>query len=107
MPQCSRDGGEPSSLSFPAGSAGGPDGLRPQHLRELLQCRGNGPVFLTALTAFVNMGLSGRCPPLVAPIFFGGQLLAMSQKTRGVRPIAIGLTLRRLVAKVANRHGTA
>ena len=26
-------------LSFPAGSSGGPDGLRPQHLKDLVQCR--------------------------------------------------------------------
>jgi len=26
-------------LSFPAGSAGGPDGLRPQHIRDMLLCR--------------------------------------------------------------------
>ena len=25
-------------LSFPAGSVGGPDGLRPQHLRDMVRC---------------------------------------------------------------------
>ena len=37
-------------LTFPAGSAGGPDGLRPQHIRDLLMCREPGPEFLSALT---------------------------------------------------------
>jgi len=60
-------------LSFPAGSAGGPDGLRPQHIRDLLLCREAGSDFLTALTAFVNLVLAGRCPLDVAPIFFGGR----------------------------------
>jgi len=49
-------------LSFPAGSAGGPDGLRPQHIRDMLLCKEAGSGFLTALTAFVNMTLSGQCP---------------------------------------------
>jgi len=56
-------------LSFPAGSAGGPDGLRPQHIRELLLCQEAGRDFLSALTAFINMSLAGRCPSDVAPIF--------------------------------------
>ena len=42
-------------LSFPAGSAGGLDGLRPQHIRDLLMCREAGPEFLSVLTAFVNL----------------------------------------------------
>jgi len=31
-------------LPFPAGSAGGPDGPRPQRSRDLLMCRETGPV---------------------------------------------------------------
>jgi len=92
-------------LSFPAGSAGGPDGLRPQHIRDMLLCREAGSEFLTALTAFVNMVLSGRCPSEVAPVFFGGRLLALNKKSGGIRPIAIGFTLRRLTSKCANVHG--
>jgi len=56
-------------LSFPAGSAGGPDGLRPQHIRDMLLCREGGSEFLTDLTAFVNMTLAGRCSSDVAPVF--------------------------------------
>lgn len=93
-------------LSFPAGSAGGPDGLRPQHIRDLLLCREAGSDFLTALTAFVNMVLAGRCPSDVAPVFFGGRLLALNKKSGGIRPIAIGFTLRRVVSKCANFFGT-
>ena len=52
-------------LSFPAGSAGGHDGLRPQHLKELVLCRESGQELLTDLTAFVNMVLAGRCPKTV------------------------------------------
>jgi hypothetical protein len=42
----------------------------------------------------------------VRPFFFGATLLAFSKKGGGVRPIAVGVTLRRLVAKVACRIGT-
>jgi len=39
------------------------------------------------------------------PVFFGGRLLALSKKSGGIRPIAIGLTLRRLASKCANSYG--
>lgn len=93
--------------SFPAGSSGGPDGLRPQHVKDMVNCREAGTELLTALTAFVNMLLAGQCPRQIAPIFFGGRLIALDKKSRGIRPIAIGLTLRRLAAKCANTVGVA
>ena len=75
-----------AAMSFPAGSSGGPDGLRPQHLKELIQCRESGPDFLTALTGFVNLVLFDHCPADVAPIFFGGWLIALNKKSRGITP---------------------
>ena len=92
-------------LSFPAGSAGGPDYLRPQHIRDLVMCQESGHDFLTALTAFINLVLSGGFPSEVAPIIFGGRLLALNKKSGGVRPIAIGFSLRRLASKCANFSG--
>ena len=59
---------------------GGLDGLRPQHIRDLLMCREAGPEFLSALTAFVNLVLAGGCPSVIAPVFFGGRLLALSDE---------------------------
>jgi len=56
-------------------------------------------IILGALTAFVNLVLSGRCPEEVTPVFFGGRLLALNKKNGGFRPIAIGFTLRRLASK--------
>jgi len=93
-------------LSFPAGSAGGPDGLRPQHLKDLMGSLEAGPSFLSALTAFTNMLLAGGCPTEIAPIFFGGKLLALNKKSGDLRPIVIGFALRRLVSKCANSFGT-
>jgi len=77
-------------LSFTAGSAGGPDGLRPQHIRDMLLCREGGSELLSALTAFVNMVLAGSCPKNVAPVFFGGRLLALNKKSGDIRPIVVG-----------------
>jgi len=93
--------------TFPAGSSGGPDGLRPQHLLELVGCLEAGPALLTSLTSFTNMLLEGRCSPDVAPVLFGGQLIALEKKTGGIRPIVIGYTLRRVAAKCANAYGAA
>lgn len=89
--------------SFPAGSAGGPDGFRPQHLLDLVSNAESGPDLITALTAFVNMILGGSCHPEIVPILFGGRLIALSKKKGGIRPIAVGFTLRRLISKCASR----
>ena len=89
-------------LSFPSGSLGGPDGFRPQHLKDLVQSIDSGSNFVSAIPAFVNMVLSGRCPSAIAPIFFGGRLIALNTKSGGIRLIAIGFTLRRLVSKCAS-----
>jgi len=67
-------------LSFPAGSAGGLDGLRPQHVRDMMLCHESGAEFLIALTDFVNLVIDGRCPADVAPVFFGPRLLALNKK---------------------------
>jgi len=77
-------------MSLPAGSSGGPDGLRSQHLKELVSCRESGPGLLTDLTAFVNTLLNGRCPKTVTPVFFGSSMLGMNKKCGGIRPIVGG-----------------
>ena len=90
--------------SFPAGSAAGPDGLRPQHLKDLLSGKsGLGSNLLSqALTRFVNFVLKGEIREDARPFFFGASLVALSKPGGGVRPIAVGYTLRRLVAKCAS-----
>ena len=80
--------------SFPAGSSGGPDGIRPQHLADLVSCRESGAELLSAITAFTNSLLEGKCHSAVAPILFGGNLIALEKKSGGIRPIAIGYTWR-------------
>ena len=84
--------------SFPHGSAGGPDGLRPQHLKDLLDgVRGNvgsesvdggtsggGPrpianPLLEAITDLVNLLLSGEVPQFVRASLFGGSITTPRQ----------------------------
>ena len=58
-------------------------------------------VFLSAVTEFNNLCLRGRVPVEIQPVFCGASLLALKKKDGGLRPIAVGNTLRRLVAKAA------
>ena len=58
----------------------------------------------TVVTDFVNVILNGELPMPVREIFFGGRLIALEKKEGGIRPIAVGYTLRRLAAKCANSH---
>ena len=50
---------------------------------------------------FSNIVLSGGVPLKVRPFFFAG-LYAFSKSDGSVRPIKVSMTLRRMVAKVAN-----
>ena len=86
-------------LNFPAGSAGGPDGLKPGHLKHLIGAAEAGNRLLESLTKLVNFVLNNQIPEDIRPIFFGANLCALSKKCGGVRPIAVGNTLRRLVTK--------
>ena len=92
--------------SFPCGSAGGLDRLRPQHLKDLIQHVGDDAMenpLLTALVDFCSMVLRGDVPQVVQPFLFGASLVALRKKSGGVCPIAVGCTLRQLVAKIACR----
>ena len=88
--------------SFGPSSAAGPDQLKPQHLKELTT-RQNGEAgsrLVTALASLANLLLSGGVPCAVQPLLYGANLVALRKPDGGVRPIAVGNTLRRLVAKV-------
>ena len=89
-------------LSFSAGSSGGPDGLRPRHLIDLINCKTSGQDLLSAITAFTNMLLDGKCHPAVRPILFGGKLTVLAKNSGGIRPIDVGYIRRRIASKCAN-----
>ena len=58
--------------SFSPGSAGGKDGLSPQHLKDMLNPpSGVTAPLLSALSSFSFHVFSGKTPPLIRPIFWG------------------------------------
>ena len=58
-------------------------------------------LLLTSLSSFISVVLKGDIRSEILPFFFGANLIALQKPGGGVRPIAVGCTLRRLVAKVA------
>jgi len=88
---------------------GGLDGLRPQHLKEMTssQCGHAADHLIDTLTAFTNSVLDGRVPAVLKPFFCGASLFALSKKVGGIRPIEVGCTVRRLVAKLAAKQVNA
>ena len=57
--------------SFSAGSAGGPDGFRPQHLWDLVQSEESGKRLFTFITSFVNSLLGSKFHKEIVHILFG------------------------------------
>ena len=91
-----------SIFSFRPGSAGGLDALRPQHLKDLISeelgiFSGN---LISSIKSFTLHIINGLIPRSICPIFYGATLCAFNKKDGGIRPIAVGLCFRRLVAKV-------
>ena len=90
--------------SFPPGSSGGPDRLKPQHLKDMTEdsLGEDAKNLLDALVLFFNeIVFKGKVPMEACAFFYGGNLIALSKKCGGIRPIAIGNTLRRLASKIA------
>ena len=89
--------------SFQCGSAGGPDGRSPQHLKDMIGAEeeGGGHQLLRALTLLTNLILEGKASPNAFPYIFGATLITLEKKDGGVRPTAVGCTLCHLVAKCA------
>ena len=92
--------------SFSAGSAGGPDKLKPQYLKDLLSFSAGDAAsrLLEALTSVLNLISSGGVNLSVISFMFGANLTALKKKNEEVRPIAVGNTLRRLAGKVNSQH---
>lgn len=89
--------------SFPKGTAPGPDGFKPQYLKDLLRFqRKEDPAWVVdALEGPLQMLLAGRVPKDVAPHLAGARLIPLIKKEGGIRPIAVGCCLRRLASKIA------
>ncbi|CAK1589334.1 unnamed protein product [Parnassius mnemosyne] len=93
-------------MSFSNGSAGGIDGITPQHLKDLVSASAGdaGGVLLKDITKLCNFMLSGNVNPNFIPFLYGARLCAFKKKDNGIRPIAVGSTFRRLTSKLACRY---
>ena len=91
--------------SFPNGTAPGPSRLRTNYLKEAVLCPSpdHASCALRALTGLVNALCSGQASMEVIPHLCGASLLASKKKGGGLRPIAIGEVIRRLVSKCVSR----
>ena len=90
-------------MSFPNGSAAGPDKIVPQTFKDLVS-KSNGSAglnFLKSLTKLINLNGDGKIPEPLRPFFFGAKLIALIKIDGGLRAIAIGNTLRRIASKCA------
>ena len=86
-------------------SAPGPDGMTAHLLKPVLADADDSDIpdvdALSELTQFVNIMLQGDISPETAKHFCAATLIGIDKPNGGVRPLAIGGLLRRLVAKVA------
>ncbi|OQV22928.1 hypothetical protein BV898_03354 [Hypsibius exemplaris] len=92
--------------SFPNGSSAGLDGLSPQHLKDLVGASaGEIAVRLCErLAALLNVMTSGSIPLDVCPLLYGACLTALLKKDGGIRPIAVGTTIRRMLGRILSRR---
>ncbi len=88
--------------TFVKGTACGRDGLRAQHLTDALSVSTQDETLIEALTALVNLYLSGKIQAFLAPFIVSAPLTALRENNGGVRPIVVGKVWRRLVSKCAN-----
>ena len=90
-------------MSFPNGSAAGPDKIVPQFFKDLVSKSNDsaGLNFLKSLTKLINLIGDGEIPEPLRPFFFGAKLIALIKIDGGLRPIAIGNTLRRIAENVS------
>ncbi|GKE20519.1 hypothetical protein Tco_1432031 [Tanacetum coccineum] len=90
--------------SFPKGTSCGRDGLRAQHLRDILGGAASAVAddLLGSITGVVNLFLSGKCPSQLGEFIASAPLTPLVKPGGGLRPIAVGTVWRRLVSKVAS-----
>ena len=67
--------------SFPTVSADGPDGLKPDHVKNLVGFGGTTQALVEAMTEFINLLLRDECPEEIRPILFGGNLIAINKES--------------------------
>ncbi|OQV15456.1 hypothetical protein BV898_10331 [Hypsibius exemplaris] len=72
---------------------------------------GGSPLLADRLTgklaSILSLMLHGEVPTDVLPLLYGANLIALNKKGGGIRPIAVGNTLRRLLGKIVSRREMA
>lgn len=70
-------------------------------MKNSLALRGDdGDARIAALVKVANLKLTGKVPNVILPVGYGANLLAFRKKDGGVRPIAVGNVLQRVVAGI-------
>ena len=87
--------------AFPNFSAADPSIMYPEHLLHAVNCAASdqSKQANTSITKLVNLASRVQLPVSVEPVFCRASLTALKKLKGGVRPIAVGEVLRRLVAK--------
>ena len=82
-------------------TAAGPSKIFPEHRLHAVQCTASdqSQIALRVLTKLVNLSCSGKLPEFVSQALCSASLSALLKKKGGIRPIAFGEILRRLIAK--------
>lgn len=97
-PSIEGDTVEKAIRSFHRLSGAGPSGLKPLHLQHSLEGELRDEA-LQHITSLVQLLASGQAPRSLAPYLAGAGLAALPKKDGSIRPVAVGDTWRRLVAK--------
>ena len=92
--------------SFRPSSAGGVDGLRPGHFKDLVapHTAQADRRLLKALANLCSKLLRGKTPQHARDLHFAPNLTALRKKDGGIRSIAVGNVFRRLASKIAAKR---
>jgi hypothetical protein len=77
---------EEAILSFGPGSAAGPTGLRPSHLKDCLSKAGVGTELCEALGGWCDVAIEGRLPVGCRDLVCGANLIPLNKKDGGSDP---------------------
>ena len=91
-------------MRFNPGSGAGHDSIFPQHLKDLsMESLGaaSNDLLDSLCHLFNEIIFQGKIPNEICSSFYGAKLFALSKDDGGVRPIAVGITLRRWLLSCA------
>jgi hypothetical protein len=86
-------------LTFAPGSAPGPSGLRPGHLKVCLRTAGRGSSLQCALGDLAQKAIEDGFAEGARKVLCAANLIPLRKPDGSVRPIAVGETLRRVIGK--------